>query len=121
MADVSIIKLPDNSSYYIKDTTARSTASSAQSSANSAYAMASGALIYDHTYTISSGVATFSAHVYQGGNEVTNNYADSCFGWAYRIDSNASVSLGTGKTKAVTISTLGYGGVVIGTFTPPAS
>ena len=121
MADISSIKTPDGTSYSLKDATARSSASTAQGTADSAYSLASGALIYDHTYSISDGIATFSAHVYQGGAEVTSTYADSCFTWAYRIDANAAVSLGTGKTKAVTISTLGYGGVVIGTFTPPLS
>lgn len=103
--------------------TAYDLANTANGTANSALSGVNGTLIYDHTYTISNGVATFSAHVYQKGSEVTSSYADSCFTWSYRLDSNVTgtpsvVSLGTGKTKTITISTLGYGGHVIGTFTP---
>lgn len=79
-------------------------------------------LIYDHTYSIANGVATFSAHVWCKGVEVTGDYPDSAFAWSYRQDSAISgtptvTSLGTGKTKQVTLSQLGLGGHVIGTFT----
>ena len=105
--------------------TAYDLATTANGTANSALSGVTGTLIYDHTYTISNGTATFTAHVYCQGEEVTSNYADSCFSWSYRLDSNvtstpSTVSLGTGKTKAITVSTLGYGGHVIGTFTPPS-
>lgn len=105
--------------------TAYDLANTANTTANTALSGVSGTLIYDHTYSISSGVATFTAHVYCKGQEVTSTYADSCFTWSYRLDSAISgtpsvVSLGTGKTKTITISTLGYGGHVIGSFTPPA-
>lgn len=102
--------------------TAYDLANTANGTANTALSGVNGTLIYDHTYSISNGVATFTAHVYCKGAEVTNNYSDSAFSWSYRLDSNITgtpsvVSLGTGKTKTVTISTLGYGGHVIGTFT----
>ena len=105
--------------------TAYDLADQANDKANTALSGVSGTLIYDHTYSISGGVATFTAHVYCKGQEVTSTYADSCFTWSYRLDSAISgtpsvVSLGTGKTKTITISTLGYGGHVIGSFTPPA-
>jgi phage-related tail fiber protein len=105
--------------------TAYDLADQANTTANTALSGVSGTLIYDHTYSISGGVATFTAHVYCKGQEVTSTYADSCFTWSYRLDSAISgtpsvVSLGTGKTKTITISTLGYGGHVIGSFTPPA-
>ena len=114
MADISKIKLPNNSEYDIKDAVAR--------------AGLNGGLIYDHTYTISNGVATFTPHVYCKGEEVTSQYAASCFSWKYRLDNNVTgtpsyVNLTTDSTTkgcTVTISTLGYGGHVIGTFTPPA-
>ena len=122
MADISVIKLPNNSSYNIKDTTARDLANTANGTANTALSGVNGTLIYDHTYTITNGVATFTAHVYCKGVEVTNDYSDSAFSWSYRLGNNITgtpsiVSLGTGKTNTVTISTLGYGGHVIGTFT----
>ena len=103
--------------------TAYDLANTANGTANTALSGVNGTLIYDHTYSISNGVATFTAHVYQKGVEVTNNYADSCFEWSYKLASAVTgtpsvVSLGTGKTKTITISTLGYGGYVLGTFTP---
>lgn len=106
--------------------TAYDLANTANGTANTALSGVNGTLIYDHTYSISNGVATFTAHVYQKGVEVTNNYADSCFEWSYKLASAVTgtpsvVSLGTGKTKTITISTLGYGGYVLGTFTPPSA
>lgn len=105
--------------------TAYDLANTANGTANTALSGVNGTLIYDHTYSISNGVATFTAHVYQKGVEVTSNYADSCFSWSYKLANAVTgtpsvVSLGTGKTKTITISTLGYGGYVLGTFTPPA-
>lgn len=103
--------------------TAYDLANTANGTANTALSGVNGTLIYDHTYSISNGVATFTAHVYQKGVEVTSNYADSCFEWSYKLANAVTgtpsvVSLGTGKTKTITISTLGYGGYVLGTFTP---
>ena len=106
MADISKIKTPDGTTYDIKDSTARTTA-------NSALSAAQGGIVLDTTYTIAGGVATFSAHVYSCGEEVTSDFAATDFEWYYRLGTTAStVSLGTGKTKAVTISNLGYGGNV---------
>lgn len=103
--------------------TAKDRADEAYSKAATVESGLNGTLIYDHTYSISNGVATFTAHVYQKGVEVTSNYADSCFSWSYKLANAVTgtpsvVSLGTGKTKTITISTLGYGGYVLGTFTP---
>lgn len=105
--------------------TAYDLANDAKGIANEAKSGVNGTLIYDHTYTISNGTATFTAHVYCKGAEVTSSYADSCFSWSYKLADSVTgtptvVSLGTGKTKTITISTLGYGGYVLGTFTPPA-
>lgn len=106
--------------------TAYDLANSANTKAGQALSGVNGTLIYDHTYSISNGVATFTAHVYQKGVEVTSSYADSCFSWSYKLANAVTgtpsvVSLGTGKTKTITISTLGYGGYVLGTFTPPSA
>lgn len=116
MAVISKIKLPgDATTYDLRDTDAYGTANAAMSGVN-------GTLIYDHTYTLSGGVATFTAHVWCAGTEVTSEYPDSAFSWSYRPDSSISgtptvTSLGTGKTKQVTLSQMGLGGHVIGTFT----
>lgn len=106
--------------------TAKDRADEAYTEAATAMSGLNGTLIYDHTYSISNGVATFTAHVYQKGEEVTSSYADSCFSWSYKLANAVTgtpsvVSLGTGKTKTITISTLGYGGYVLGTFTPPSA
>lgn len=104
--------------------TAYDLANTANGTANTALSGVNGTLIYDHTYTIANGVATFTAHVYCKGEEVTSQYADSAFSWSYRLSDAISetgtpsvVSLGTGKTKTINITTLGLGGHVIGTFT----
>lgn len=97
-------------------------ANTANGTANTALSGVNGNLIYDHTFTISNGVATFTPHVYQKGAEVTSNYAASCFSWKYRLINGSEVDLTTKSNRGcdVTITNLGYGGHVIGTFTPPA-
>lgn len=88
--------------------------------ANTALSGVNGNLIYDHTFSISNGVATFTPHVYQKGAEVTTDYAASCFTWKYRLINGSEVALTTKGDRGcdVTISVMGYGGHVIGTFTP---
>lgn len=95
----------------------------AVTNANAALSGVNGTLIYDHTYTITNGVATFVPHVYLKGEEVTSNYAASCFTWKYRLSDGSEVALTTKSNRGcdVTISNLGYGGTVVGSFTPPAS
>ena len=100
--------------------TAYDLANSANTTAGTALSGVNGNLIYDHTFTISNGVATFTPHVYQKGTEVTTNYAKSCFTWKYRLIDGSEVSLTTKNDRGcdVTITNLGYGGHVIGIFTP---
>lgn len=100
--------------------TAYDLASTANDTAIVALSGVNGTLIYDHTYTISNGVATFTPHVYLKGAEVTTNYNKSCFGWKYRLINGSEVALTTNNDRGctVTITNLGYGGHVIGTFTP---
>ena len=100
--------------------TAYDLANSANTTANTALSGVNGNLIYDHTFTISNGVVTFTPHVYQKGEEVTTNYAKSCFTWKYRLIDGSEVTLTTKNDRGcdVTITNLGYGGHVIGIFTP---
>lgn len=95
-------------------------ANTANSTANTALSGVNGGLIYDHTFTISNGVATFTPHVYKAGAEVTTDYAVSCFTWKYRLIDGSEVTLTTKSDRGcdVTISNMGYGGHVIGLFTP---
>lgn len=100
--------------------TAYDLAGTANTTANTALSGVNGNLIYDHTFTISNGIATFTPHVYQKGQEVTTNYAKSCFTWKYRLINGSEVTLTTKNDRGcdVTITDLGYGGHVIGIFTP---
>ena len=100
--------------------TAYDLANTANGTANTALSGVNGSLIYDHTYTISNGVATFTPHVYQKGVEVTTNYAASCFVWKFRLIDGSETTLTTKSDRGcdVTISQHGYGGHVVGTFTP---
>ncbi|MBQ9006115.1 MAG: hypothetical protein IJ092_07045 [Atopobiaceae bacterium] len=118
MADISTVRLPDGSEHSIKDTTARGLAADAGSTASAALSAAMGALVFDTDYVIASGVATFSAHVWRAGEEVTTEYPATAFEWSLRLGTASSATaLGTGRTMQVALSALGYGGHVICTFT----
>lgn len=108
-------------------------ANTANGTAKTALSGVNGTLIYDHTYSISNGVATFTPHVYLKGEEVTTNYAATRFSWSFVLIDGSSVVIpvkdstkGAGEGTAadrgcvVTISQHGYGGHVLGEFTPPA-
>lgn len=102
--------------------TAYDLANQANTTANTAMSGLNGSYIYDQTFTIANGIATFTPHVYLKGAEVTSNYATSCFVWKYRLINGSEVTLTTKSDRGcdVTISNMGYGGHVIGAFTPPA-
>lgn len=73
--------------------------------------------IYDHEYTVSNGVASFTAYLYKGGVDVKTDFSSSQFTWFYKTeDSQTMTSLGTGYTCTVNIANMGYGGHVIGRF-----
>ena len=98
-------------------------ANDANGTANTTLSGLNGSYIYDHTFSISNGIATFTPHVYLKGEEVTSNYAISCFVWKYRTITGSEVTLTTKSDRGcdVTISNYGYGGHVVGAFTPPSS
>lgn len=73
-------------------------------------------LIYDHDYTIDGNVANFTAHLYQGDTDVTNQYDPEQFSWYYKTEDNESSYLGSGYTCPVNLSDMGYGGHIIGSF-----
>ncbi len=98
-------------------------------------ASADGTLIYDHTYEWSGTTSvTFTAHVYRGGEDVTSEFSNEDFTWYYKTEANLTeqaLSNNTnnnpancGKTitisgsTAVKLSDMGYGGEIVGKFTP---
>ena len=102
--------------------TAYDLANQANGTANTALSGLNGSYIYDHTFSITNGVATFTPHVYLKGAEVTSTFDASCFVWKYRLIDGSEVTLTTKSDRGcdVTITSMGYGGHVIGAFTPPA-
>lgn len=102
--------------------TAYDLANQANNTANTTLSGLNGSYIYDQTFSITNGVATFTPHVYLKGAEVTSTFAASCFVWKYRLIDGSEVTLATKSDRGcdVTITSMGYGGHVIGSFTPPA-
>lgn len=92
-------------------------------------ATAEGTLIYDHEYVLNNDktVATFTAHVYRGGQDVTYLFDNSQFTWYYKTESDADPlplnnntgnnPQNSGKTMTVELSLMKYGGEVVGKFT----
>ena len=109
MADISKIKTPAGTSYDIKDAAARNEISQLSG-------QIAGTLLFDTVCTMSGTVATFAAHVYAGGEDVTSDYAAACFTWWKRTSSAMTQYSTTGTTFSVDTSTLGYGGSVVARF-----
>lgn len=88
-----------------------------------------GTLIFDTTYTVSNGIATFTAHVYRGGVDIAQTkYSATDFSWSLKRELSEAEALlypegyipqGTGYTKTFNIADCGYGAEVIATFIPP--
>lgn len=79
-------------------------------------------LIYDHSYVYDSTNEkyVFTAHLYQGGNDVagTTHFPASQFTWYLKNENSTTETyLGSGLTCDVPISMLGYGSHVIGKYT----
>ena len=99
------------------------TLSELMADAQNAVQIAESTLIYDHTYVYNQAhtQATFTAHLYQGGVDVagTAGFPAEQFAW-YRKTEDAGDSLtllGTGLTCTVSLSSMGYGGHIVGTYT----
>lgn len=60
--------------------------------------------------------ATFTAVIYKGETDVTENYHSSCFEWYLRTE-NGESRIAVGRTCTVSKSALGYGGTVVCIFT----
>lgn len=72
-------------------------------------------LIYDHTYSVSNGTASFTAYLYRGGVDVKSQFDASQFTWYYKTE-DTETYLGSGYTMSVSLDLMGYGGEIIGRF-----
>lgn len=85
-------------------------ADGAADTAGRALSAATGAKAVKVAYSISNGTVTGEVHVYSAGSEVTEQWPANAYSWSYEVGAGNWVSLGTGYTKNVALSTLGYGG-----------
>lgn len=93
--------------------------------------IADNTLVFDTTYEWNNAktIATFTAHVYKGGVDISQtNYESTDFTWYLKRELSAQekqqypdgrIPLGSGYTKAINVSDSGYGAEVIGCFTVP--
>ena len=99
---------------------ARGTAIDAQGTAVDAKETADSILIYDHDYTLETVgghlIATFHAHLYQGGVDIHTSFEPEMFTW-YMKTEDGTEYLGNGYSVEVDTTTCGYGAEVIGKFT----
>ena len=97
-------------------------ANTANTTANGALSVAQGALVFDTTYEIDevggTPYASFEAHVYQGGVDVTSGFDSTSFTWYLRLGTsldNDLIYLTDGTSVDVPFDTVsvGFGGSVI--------
>lgn len=70
-------------------------------------------LVYDHMYTESNGVYTFTAYLYRGLEDITSRVDPDHFVWFLRTEDGDSL-LGYGRTITINKSALGYRASIIG-------
>lgn len=63
-------------------------------------------------YTKTGNIATFTARVMYGDEDVTNQYDDRLFKW-YKKTESGEIFIGTGKLITLNASEMGYGGTVV--------
>ena len=103
---------------------AATAAGKAQESVDTLETMTDKAITFDTSYTFSSAndveTANFEAHVYRYGEDVTSEFADSCFSWWRKLEgertSGDMIRFATGKTCTVSLADCGYGATVVGQF-----
>ena len=74
------------------------------------------ALVFNTTYEITGSTATFTAKVYNCGDDVTSDFSAACFTWWKRTSEGMTQYQTTGPTFAVNVSTLGYGATILARF-----
>lgn len=101
---------------------AATAAGKAQESVDTLETMTDKAITFDTSYTFSTTdeTANFEAHVYRYGEDVTAEYADSCFSWWRKLEgertSGDMIRFATGKTCTVSLADCGYGASIVGQF-----
>ena len=85
------------------------------------HGVSDGILVFQTPYqwTANGATANFRAVVYRHGVDATSDFSDSQFEWFIKTEDGES-KIGTGKTCAVSKSSVGYGATVIGRFTTAA-
>lgn len=66
-------------------------------------------------YTKTSNIATFTAYVMYGNENVTSQYDDKYFKW-YKKTESGEIFIGSGKTITVNTRDMGYGGTIVCNF-----
>ena len=83
----------------------------------------SNTFIFDTTYQITNGIASFEAHLYQGGTDIKNQYDPEQFTWYLKTEDGEQPIIPTGRndnsgyTTQVDVNSCGYGAEVIAHFT----
>lgn len=102
---------------------AAKSAAAANDSVDSLESQTDRAIVFDTSYTFSTDgteTANFEAHVYRYGEDVTAEYADSCFSWWRKLEgertSGDMIRFATGKTCTVSLADCGYGASIVGQF-----
>lgn len=87
-------------------------------------------IIFDTSYEFDNlnphQTVTFTAHVYRGGVDITNNFYDEDFTWFYKTENNPTAlpintnanNQNNGKTITFNLSNIGYGCEIVGKFEP---
>lgn len=87
-------------------------------------------LTFDTSYTFDNldphQTVTFTAHIYRGGVDITNNFYDEDFTWFYKTENNPTAlpintnanNQNNGKTITFNLSNIGYGCEIVGKFEP---
>lgn len=71
-----------------------------------------GNLLLQTLYTLSNDTYHLSAKVYRAGKDVTREFAAACYRWYVRSEDNDLEYIGTGYTKDIAQTRVGFGGAV---------
>ena len=72
-------------------------------------------IVYDNSYIMNGTIATFTAVLREGKNDITKNYSSECFKWYLKTEDGTEY-LGYGYSIDIDTADCGYGAEVIGKF-----